>query len=226
VLRQSGLFISFEGTDGCGKSTQIGRLVERLRREGYEVLQTAEPGGTRIGGQVRRILLDRANEALSPVAELLLYFACRAQNVDEWIGPALARGAIVVSDRFTDSTLVYQGAGRGLGREVVLELDRIACRGLAPDVTLYLDIDLETSLARAHRRNRESGDARETRMDEQSEEFHRQVREAYHRLAGEEPHRFRVIDGSRTPDEVAAAVWAAAEGALGKRAAPGWGNVR
>src|SRR5438445_13827043 len=142
MTRKRGRFITFEGTDGCGKSTQMKILAARLRAEGSEVLETAEPGGTPIGRKIRSILLDSANQELSPTAELLLYFAGRAQNVDEWILPALDRGAIVLSDRFTDSTLAYQGAARGLGRDVVMTIHKIACRGLLPDITIYLDIDL------------------------------------------------------------------------------------
>src|SRR5260370_34288003 len=118
-MADRGIFITFEGMDGCGKTTQMRRLARRLRREGRAVLETAEPGGTDIGLQIRNILLDPANHKLSPTAELLLYFAARAQNVDEWILPALAEGTIVLSDRFTDSSLGYQGFGRGLGVETV-----------------------------------------------------------------------------------------------------------
>lgn len=201
-----GLFITFEGMDGCGKTTQMRLLAQRLRAEGYQVLETAEPGGTPIGVQIRRILLDSANQELCPTAELLLYFACRAQNVEEWIVPALRQGAVVLSDRFTDSTLVYQGAARGLGEETVRALDRIACHGLVPDLTVLVDIDLETSLARA--RNRELSKS-ETRMDEQALEFHRRAREAYCRLAEQEPQRFRVIDGRPEVATVAGRVWEA-----------------
>jgi len=201
-----GLFLTFEGMDGCGKSTQMRRLVDRLRGMRKTVLETAEPGGTPIGVQIRRILLAAANQELSPTAELLLYFAARAQNVDQWIEPALERGEIVIADRFTDSTMVYQGCGRGLGAETVLALDRIACRGLQPDLTLLLDIDLETSLARARARNAAAAH-NETRMDEQSVEFHRQVREAYLALAEREKQRIRVIDGRAARDEVEAAIW-------------------
>src|ERR1700689_5101965 len=133
-----GLFITFEGMDGSGKTTQMHRLAERLRGLGRTVLETAEPGGPPIAMKIRRILLDAANEELSPVAEILLYFASRAQNVDQWILPALARGEIVLSDRFTDSSLVYQGAGRNLGAETVVELERIACRGLKPPLTILV----------------------------------------------------------------------------------------
>jgi dTMP kinase len=203
--------------DGSGKTTQMRLLAERLRQAGHEVLESYEPGGTRIGTQVRRILLDSANQELCPTAELLLYFACRAQNVDQWILPALREGQIVLSDRFTDSTLVYQGVGRGLGRDVVLSLDKIACRGLVPDLTVLIDIDLETSLARAQTRNRtvqESGGVMETRMDDQEVDFHRRVREAYAQLAASEPHRFAVIDGRPGVETVARAVWEAVRGRL------------
>lgn len=204
------LFLTFEGMDGSGKTTQMRLLAERLRARGREVLETAEPGGTRIGIEIRRILLDAANQELGPTAEMLLYFACRAQNVDEWILPALAAGKIVLSDRFTDSTLAYQGCGRGLGAETVMTLDRIACRGLAPDLTLLIDIDAETSLARAHARNASETNS-ETRMDEQSLEFHREVYKAYHALAAGDPRRFRVIDGSLGIEPLAEEVWKAVE---------------
>src|SRR4051794_35927957 len=189
-----GRFVTFEGTDGCGKTTQMRVLAARLREEGQEVLESAEPGGTRIGLQIRSILLDSANQELCPTAELLLYFACRAQNVDQCILPALQQGKIVLSDRFTDSSLVYQGCGRGLGADTVLALDRIACRGLVPDLTLFIDIDVDTSLARAHTRNRlaSGGEAAETRMDEQKVEFHRKVHDAYHALTQAQPDRFRI----------------------------------
>src|SRR5215470_4364561 len=134
---------------------------------GHTVLETVEPGGPAIALKIRRILLDRANQELSPAAELLLYFASRAQNVDEWILPALERGEIVVSDRFTDSSLVYQGYGRDLGADAVMALDRIACRGLKPDLTILVDVDAEASLARARARNLSQPHC-ETRMDDQS----------------------------------------------------------
>jgi dTMP kinase len=204
-----GIFITFEGPEGSGKSTQLRTLAQRLRNQGREVLETQEPGGTAIGIQIRRILLDPANTKLSPTAEMLLMFAARAQNVDEAILPALADGRIVLCDRFTDSTVVYQGAGRGLGAEVVYELDRIACRGLVPDLTFLLDIDTETGLARARRRNN-LNHSNETRFDEQDLSFHRKVREAYQRLAADEPRRIRLIDGNRSREEVAAEIWNAA----------------
>jgi len=206
-MPERGRFITFEGIDGSGKSTQMRMLAERLRADGYDVFEAVEPGGTAIGRQIRRILLDAANQDLRPTAELLLYFASRAQNVDECIRPALAARKIVICDRFTDSTLAYQGYARGLGEEVVLALDRIACRGLTPDLTLLIDVDVECGLARAQKRNA-GADAAETRMDDQSLEFHRKVREAYLKLAKQNADRFLVIDGRGAPEAVAERVWA------------------
>jgi len=203
-----GRFITFEGPEGSGKSTQLHLLGERLRSAGHDVMETQEPGGTAIGIQIRHVLLDAKNRELCPTAELLLMFASRAQNVDESILPALSAGRTVLSDRFTDSTLVYQGVGRGLGADVVYELDRIACRGLVPDLTLLIDIDAETGLARAHRRSVRTEDP-ETRMEEQEMGFHRKVREAYRQLATDEHQRIRLIDGSQTREAVAIEVWQA-----------------
>jgi dTMP kinase len=199
------LFITFEGIDGSGKTTQMRLLGQRLRAAGHPVVENVEPGGTPIGVQIRRILLDAGNQELCPTAELLLYFASRAQAVDELVRPALAAGGIVLSDRWTDSTLAYQGCGRGLGVETVRALDRIACRGLVPDLTLVVDIDLETSLARARARN--TAEASSDRMDEQSVDFHRRVRDAYHVLAAQEPGRIRLIDGRAAVDTVAREIW-------------------
>jgi dTMP kinase len=204
--RQSGLFLTFEGVEGGGKSTQMRLLAHRLRADGWTVTENVEPGGTRIGKQIRRILLEAEHQELSPTAELLLFFASRAQAVDEVILPALRAGHIVLSDRFTDSTMAYQGVARGLGIEVVRDLDRVACRGLAPRLTLLLDLDIEQGLARARRRNDKSG-VSETRLDEESLVFHKRVREAYHELAAREPERVVVIDASLTPEAAAATVW-------------------
>ena len=205
-MQKGGRFITFEGIDGSGKTTQMRLLVRRLQTQGRDVLEAVEPGGTAVGRQIRRILLDAANQDLRPTTELLLYFASRAQNVEQCIVPALAAGQIVVCDRFTDSTLAYQGYARGLGAETVLALDRIACRGLAPDLTLLIDLDLDTALARAHKRNA-GGASDETRMDDQSREFHQKVRNAYLALAKQHAGRFRVIDGRGTPEEIAGRVW-------------------
>ncbi len=204
-----GLFITFEGMDASGKTTQMRRLAERLQCSGHDVIETVEPGGTPIGDQVRAILLDPANQELSPTAEMLLYFASRAQNVDERIVPALEAGRIVLCDRFTDSTLAYQGIARGLGEEPVLALDRIACRGLQPDLTIFVDIDLATSVARKQARSQT--DRPSDRMDDQAAEFHRRVREAYLSLAAGSPQRFLTIDGRGDVETVAARIWAAVQ---------------
>jgi dTMP kinase len=179
------------------------------------VLETVEPGGTPIGQQIRRILLDPANRELRPIPELLLMFAARAQNVEQSVLPALAEGKVVVSDRFTDSSIAYQGAGHGLGWETVLEVDRIACHGLVPDLTLSIDIDTETGLARAHSRNQHH----EMRYEQQGVEFHQRVRAAYHELARREPGRVRLIDGNGLPEDIAAKVWQEVAGVLAKRSA-------
>ncbi len=204
--RSRGRFITFEGLDGCGKSTQMRRLAERLLATGYDVLESVEPGGTPIGQQIRRILLDNRNQELCPTAEMLLMFAARAQNVDQWILPALGGGKIVLSDRFTDSTLAYQGVGRGLGADIVLDVDRVACRGLVPDLTICIDIDPLLGLSRAHARNRRT-EGRDTRLDEQDLDFYRKVREGYRQIASDEPARVHLIDGSGSIDQIAAAIW-------------------
>ena len=204
----SGRFITFEGPDGSGKSTQLVRLAERLRAQGREVVETAEPGGTSIGRDIRAILLNARNHHLRPTAELLLYFASRAQNVEEVIRPALERGAIVLSDRFTDSTLVYQGVGRGLGADVVRQLHTIACGSLMPHLTLLVDIDPGLTLERTTKR------AAQDRLDGESLDFHSRVRLGYLQLAAGEPARIRVVDGAPGIDTVAAALWPLVEEAL------------
>jgi len=188
-------------------------LAARLRAEGHVVLETSEPGGTAIGVQIRRVLLDSKNLELRPTTELLLMFASRAQNVDEAILPSLSRGEIVLCDRFTDSSLVYQGDARGLGSEVVYDVDRIACRGLIPDLTILIDITTELGLERAHGRNRKTQDV-ETRMDEQAIDFHRKVRDAYLHLAADEPNRVKLIEGARSEEMVAKDVWKVVLGVL------------
>ena len=200
-----GHFLTFEGMDGCGKTTQLRLLAQNLRERGRQVVETVEPGGTEVGRQIRRILLDPANTAIQPRTELLLYFASRAQNVDEVIRPALDAGSVVLCDRFTDSTLVYQGCGRGLEAGVVLDLDRIACRGLRPATTILIDIDLETSLGRAKRRNERYGQS-ESRIDDESAAFHEDVRKGYLALAAAEPARFIVIDGRAGIGDVARSI--------------------
>ena len=201
--QRRGRFITFEGTDGSGKTTQMSIVANRLRSEGYEVVETQEPGGTEIGRQIRHILLNSDNHALCPTAEMLLYFAARAQNFDERILPAWDRGAYVLSDRFTDSTLAYQGHGRGLGPNVVMTLHDVACHGLQPDLTICIDIDVETAIERAKSRQQRD------RIEEEAAEFHNRVREAYLELARKNPERIRLIDGRGTRADVAERVWAA-----------------
>jgi dTMP kinase len=209
VTTKRGLFISFEGTEGSGKTTQMRLLVARLRESGLTVVTNKEPGATRIGGQIRRILLHPAHQEIAPATELLLMFASRAQAAAEIIKPALERGEIVVSDRFTDSTLAYQGAARGLGFETVLALHRLVLDALLPDLTLCIVADLETGLARARRRNRASKrEASEARLDQMSLDFHKRVEEGYREIARLEPERFRIIDGSGRRSQVAEQVWA------------------
>jgi dTMP kinase len=198
-----GRFITFEGLDGCGKTTQLRLLAAALREKGVEVVETVEPGGTGIGRQIRRILLDPANAEIHARAELLLYFASRAQNVEQVIRPALAAGHTVLCDRFTDSTLVYQGCGRGLDPAIVIELDRIACQGLRPDTTFLIDIDPATSLARAEHRNQHVAGPSESRIDEESAAFHARVRQGYLELAAGDPARFIIIDGRAAIGKVA-----------------------
>jgi len=214
AAKRPGLFITFEGVDGAGKSTQLKLLTARLREQGKGVLETVEPGGTSIGLQIRRILLDSANPELCAMAELLLLFAARAQNVEEIILPALDQGLIVLCDRFTDSTIAYQGVARGLGIETVQNLDRAVCHGLCPHLTLFLDIDVESALERA--RNRE-GDTTFTRIEQQSPEFHTRVRDAYLDLCATNRERIRLVDGTGTPAEVAERIWEIVSRAVGGR---------
>ncbi len=213
-----GLFITFEGTEGSGKTTQMRLLMERLRRAGYPVTENQEPGATHIGRQIRRILLDPAHQEMAPVTELLLMFASRTQAAAEIIVPALSRCEIVVSDRFTDSTLAYQGQGRGLGFDVVFEMHRVALGSLLPDLTICVALDVETGLNRAHKRNQGSSmEESEARLDRQSIEFHQRVAEGYRKIALLEPQRFRMVDGRGEPAEVAEKVWAEVTPVLRKR---------
>jgi dTMP kinase len=216
IKRAAGsLFISFEGTEGSGKSTQVRLLVEHMRSLGFTVVENQEPGTTVIGKQIRRLLLDPANNEMTSMTELLLMFASRTQAAAEVILPALERGDVVVSDRFTDSTLAYQGFARGIGMETVMAVHKLALDSLMPDLTIALEVDLETGLRRAFQRNRESAVAStETRIDRQSLDFHTRVAQGYRALAASDPGRFRLVDGAGDPAEVAGRVWAEAEKAL------------
>jgi dTMP kinase len=204
-----GLFITFEGTEGSGKTTQMRLLAERLRKSGYRVTENQEPGATNIGRQIRRILLDPAHQEMAPMTELLLMFASRAQAAAEIILPALQRGDVVISDRYTDSTLAYQGEGRGLGFDAVLKAHQLALGSLLPDLTICMAVDISTGLERAHRRNEASAaEASEARLDQQSLEFHERVGQGYGKIAALYPERFRMVDGRGEPREVAERVWA------------------
>lgn len=182
-----GKFISFEGIDGCGKTTQIKFLEEYLLKQGYNILVLREPGGTKVGEKVRDILLDK-NNFISPVTEMLLYASSRAQLVEEKILPALEKGQIVILDRFVDSSYVYQGYARGLGIEKVKLVNEIATMGILPDVTIYIDITPEEAMKRRGKREAD-------RLEKESWEFHKKVREGYIKLVKEFPKRFVFIDG-------------------------------
>lgn len=191
----AGIFITLEGPDGSGKTTQITLLRQRLERAGFVVVQTREPGGTPIADRIRALILDPAHREMTARAEALLYMAARAQHTAELIRPALARDAVVISDRYADSTLVYQGVARGLPQAELAELNRFATGGLVPDLTLLLDGDPERLARRlSNRGNRD-------RLDSEGLEFHQRVREGFLRLAAQNPDRFRVIDGER-PQEL------------------------
>jgi dTMP kinase len=199
-------FITFEGIEGCGKSTQLQLLAELLKAQGQGVTTTREPGGCPIADQVRAILLDAAHQALVPTAELLLYAAARAQHVAEVIRPALREGRIVLCDRFTDATIAYQGCGRGLSQSLITELNRLATGGLRPDLTVLLDCPVEVGLSRALARINAAEGAREERFEQESGLFHQRVREAYLVLAAQEADRFVIVDGSGSVEATAAAV--------------------
>jgi dTMP kinase len=190
-------FITLEGPEGSGKTTQIPMLVDWLREQGYEVELTREPGGTDIGVKIRDVLHDPANTEMNATAEILLYSADRAQHVAQRVGPALAAGKVVVSDRYYDSTLAYQGYGRGLDLEMLRTITAFATGGLRPDLTLYLDIAPEEGLQR-----RQMGGEEWNRLDAETLEFHQRVRAGYLELITQEPERWVVIDAARSVEEV------------------------
>lgn len=198
-----GRFITFEGLDGCGKSTQLEKLAKALRAEKLAVVVTREPGGTPTGEKIRQLLLNTSTAALAPLAELALMFAARAQHIKEVIQPAMSEGRMVLCDRFTDSSEAYQGGGRKLGSEPVLALHRILCGGLQPDLTILMDSDIATSVQRARRRNRTQtrGKNDENRFEQESRAFFERVRNAYLAIAAREPQRVTVVDARGTPEE-------------------------
>lgn len=199
-LGRSGLFITFEGVEGSGKSTQVRVLEEHLRERGIPTVFSREPGGTPLGEQLRGLLLDPRQHGMLPLTELFLYLASRAEHVSRVVRPALERGAVVVSDRYTDASVAYQGGGRGLGWEIVEPLNRLATDGVKPDVTFLLDLDPEEGLARF---SGEHGRPARDRIESEALEFHRRVRAAYVDASTREPARFVVLDARRDPDEIA-----------------------
>jgi len=193
-----GLLITLEGSEGCGKSTQIRRLAARLRRAGYEVLVTREPGGTPVGERIRHLLkFSRSNGSMKPETELMLFSASRAQLVREKILPALKHGQIVLCDRFADSTTVYQGVARRLNPSFITQLNHFITTGRKPDLTLVLDLDATTGLNRARKKTRKAD-----RMESQRRPFYETVRRGFRELACREPRRVKLIDASRSIAEV------------------------
>jgi dTMP kinase len=205
-LVSRGKFITFEGLDGCGKSTQLKKLDKALRQQGFDVVMTREPGGTATGENIRKVLLDSRTAGLDPYAELALMFASRAQHIHEVIQPAVAAGKIVLCDRFTDSTEAYQGGGRKLGSAPVLELHRILCGNLQPDLTILMDCDVAMSVSRARQRNslhasKNSKKTDENRFERENRAFFARVHQAYLDIGKRETHRVSVVDARGTPNE-------------------------
>lgn len=197
-----GYFITLEGIDGCGKSTQVKRLAAHLREHNFDVVTTRQPGGTPFGDKLRSLLLDSRATALASHTELALMFADRAQCIQQVIAPALESGSIVVCDRFTDSTEAYQGGGRSLGSTPVLELHRILCGNLQPDLTLLLQPGLEGCLQRARRRNSAAHGPNENRFEQEQTDFFRAVADKYQEIAAREPQRVVAIEGEGSIAEV------------------------
>jgi dTMP kinase len=192
-------FISFEGIEGSGKSTQVKALAKHLRAKGHKVIETAEPGGTMIGNKIRALLLEPENH-MDPMAELLLYYSSRAQHVREIIYPAILDNSIVITDRFIDSTVAYQGYARGLDLELINKLNEIVVPDMKPSITFLLDMDVEEGL----RRNRRA--QKEDRFELETVEFHNHVRKGFHQIAAEEPERIKIVDASVSAEEVSSKV--------------------
>ena len=201
-----GYFITFEGVEGCGKTTQIKLLADFLSARGTGTVLTREPGGCPIADKIRTILLDAENRALSPLAELMLYAAARAQHVTEVISPALDAGKIVLCDRFCDATVAYQSFGRGIDRSVIDTLNLHACQGVSPDLTVLVDCDPSVGLERARRRIEATSGPREERFELEALAFHQRVRDGYRQLAADQPDRFLIIDGSDSIEAIFAAI--------------------
>jgi dTMP kinase len=205
----SGVFLAFEGGDGAGKSTQADLLADWLTGHGHTVVRTHEPGGSPIGAQVRRLLLSTAEHPMSPRAEALLYAAERAEHVASVVAPAMSRGDVVVCDRYLDSSVAYQGVGRGLGADTVEQISRWATGGLVPTLTVLLDLDPQQALSRS--------DDPADRLESEPLDFHRRVRRAFVDLAAREPHRYVILDAARPASEVHADVVEAVARVVGRR---------
>jgi dTMP kinase len=201
------LFITFEGIEGCGKTTQAKRLVNRLRELSIPVVFTLEPGGTRVGQEIRRILLDSRNQHLSPLTELLLYVADRAQHVQEVIKPALEQEKWVLCDRFFDATTVYQGYARGQDMSLIASLNEKATLGIWPDTTFLIDCSVEIGLKRAFKRNKILLPDRQDRFEREKRDFHEAVRQGYLSMAKGDPKRFIVVDGTLREDELESVIF-------------------
>jgi dTMP kinase len=209
VSSRRGKFVTFEGLDGCGKSTQMERLARALRKQDIAVTVTREPGGTPAGERIRQLLLDTRTSGLAPMAELALMFAARAQHAEEVIVPALAAGQVVLCDRFTDSSEAYQGGGRKLGSKPVHDLHRVLVGDLQPDLTILMDSDAAASVDRARRRNRahsHSHTSDENRFERENRAFFTRVRTAYLDIAKREPGRVALVDARGTPDQTHAKI--------------------
>jgi len=209
-VKRRGKFITFEGLDGCGKSTQLNRLADVLRAEGIDLIVTRQPGGTPIGEKIRAVLLDSRTEGLADLTELALMFAARSQLIEEVVKPALAVGKWVLCDRFTDSSEAYQGGGRKLGSKPVLQLHEVLCGNLQPDLTILLDNDVSVSVERARRRNRKHknhrGEKDENRFEQENRAFFGRVRNAYLTLAAHDPQRVHVVNARGAPEQTHAAI--------------------
>ncbi|MCZ6479917.1 MAG: dTMP kinase [candidate division NC10 bacterium] len=211
-----GLFFTFEGVEGSGKTTQLRRLSATLRQAGQRVAETREPGGTSLGDAIRSILLATRNLEMVAETELFLYLASRAQLCREWIVPALNAETIVVCDRFADATVAYQGYGRGLDLKLIRTINRVATGGLTPDLTILLDLDPREGLRRVRERGQVPlPESLLDRLEAEALEFHDRVRKGYLQLAREEPHRFQIIDATQSEEAIAAEIWARVEPLIG-----------
>ena len=201
-----GKFITFEGGEGCGKSTQVARLKDALEADGVKVVLVREPGGTWLSEEIRRLIKDQDEDAPCDRAELLLFLAARAQLVRNVIRPALEAGEWVVSDRFSDSTFAYQGYGRGLPLDVIRTVNDFACDGLVPDFTIFLDVSPETSLVRRRRREASTNESAD-RIEREGGGFHERIRRGFAEIAAAEPERVATVDANGSPDAVWEEIW-------------------